>query len=273
MADPTSHPKPTPEAVLQDADELEAAQDEEARVQKCLRDADELKQDGNEHFRAKRWNEALAVYRAGLGRLPKRRPLETERGEEREAVDGDDGDDRSGDGDSGEDKEAKGKGKAEEVEEKADEPVQPPSIEAELECARARAIMNANIGACYVKLEEWKDAVSTSLKDDPNYMKALQRRALANERIGSWSSLSSAQEDYNTLLTILPSDSPQRVAINRALASLKPRVEAAQKAETAEMLDKLKGLGNNILGRFGMSTDNFQFTPNGEGGYSMNFVR
>jgi hypothetical protein len=29
---------------------------------------------------------------------------------------------------------------------------------------------------------------------------------------------------------------------------LKPRAEAAQNQETAEMLDKLKGLGNNILG-------------------------
>lgn len=54
--------------------------------------------------------------------------------------------------------------------------------------------------------------------------------------------------DYNTLLTVLPSDAPQRADVKRALASLKPRIEAAQKAETAEMLDKLKGMGNNILG-------------------------
>lgn len=96
--------------------------------------------------------------------------------------------------------------------------------------------------------------------------------------------------DYNKLLEILPSSSPQVPEIRRSLASLKPRVEAAQKEETAEMVDKLKGLGNNILGtskdvycacilfttctgRFGLSTDNFQFVPNGQGGYSMNFVR
>ena len=56
----------------------------------ALGDAEELKQEGNEHFRAKRWNEALATYRTGLGRLPKRRPLETEKGKEREVVDVDD---------------------------------------------------------------------------------------------------------------------------------------------------------------------------------------
>ena len=54
------------------------------------------------------------------------------------------------------------------------------------------------------------------------------------------------------------------------------------------MVDKMKGLGNSILGernakklevtlrrpntgRFGLSTDNFKFEPNGQGGYSLNF--
>ena len=121
-------------------------------IQQCLRDAEELKQEGNEHFRAKRWSEALATYRSGLGRLPKRRPLKSEKGKEREVVDMD-GDEEDGGARKGaelenEDKEEKGKGK--EVEE--EQPVQTPSLEAELECARARSVMNANIAACYVKL-------------------------------------------------------------------------------------------------------------------------
>lgn len=75
--------------------------------------------------------------------------------------------------------------------------------------------------------------------------------------------------------------------IETKLRFLKPRVEAAQKQETTEMLDKLKGLGNSLLGmqpflklnhcsptcsgNFGLSTDNFKFEPNGQGGYSVNF--
>lgn len=34
----------------------------------------------------------------------------------------------------------------------------------------------------------------TALSDDPHYVKALQRRAASNEKIGTWSSLTSAQE-------------------------------------------------------------------------------
>jgi hypothetical protein len=72
---------------------------------------------------------------------------------------------------------------------------------------------------------------------------------------------------------------------------MQPQIEAAQKKEMGEMVDKLKGLGNSILGKhcpraigktmsfknrqgnFGLSVDNFKFEPNGQGGYSMNFSR
>jgi len=184
----------------------------------------------------------------------------------------------------------KGKGKQRDVDDEDPENEASPSSEASasatpavvsnsplaLECAKARSVLYANLGACFVKLDDHKAAVEActeALKDDPKYIKALQRRAASNEKIDSWSSLSSAQEDYNLLLTLLPSAFPQVTETKRALQLLKPRIEAAQKHETGEMLNQLKGLGNNILGNFGLSTDNFQFTPNGQGGYSMNFSR
>lgn len=52
--------------------------------------------------------------------------------------------------------------------------------------------------------------------------------------------------DYNKLLTLVSSPSD----IRRKLEALKPKLEAAQKRETDEMLSKLKGLGNSILGAF-----------------------
>jgi len=54
--------------------------------------------------------------------------------------------------------------------------------------------------------------------------------------------------ESTTLLKLLPSSSPQIREIETSLQNLKPRVEAAQQQETAEMLGKLEGLGNTILG-------------------------
>ncbi|KAL1694768.1 hypothetical protein GGG16DRAFT_122124 [Schizophyllum commune] len=142
------------------------------------------------------------------------------------------------------------------------------------ECAKARAVLNANIGACYVKSGDHKAAVAScteALADDPKYIKALQRRASSNEVINTWASLSSASEDYATLLTLIPSHTPLYGEIERAQERVKPRLEAAQKAEMDEMMGKLKGLGNSVLGYFGLSTDNFKFEQNPQGGYSVNF--
>ena len=90
--------------------------------------AEELKQEGNDHFRAKRWEEALAIYRSALGHLP-RRPTPLRRTTEP--------DDRLEDAD------------VQQVEPQAE---QSPPTELDVECAKARAILNANIGACYAKL-------------------------------------------------------------------------------------------------------------------------
>lgn len=145
----------------------------------------------------------------------------------------------------------------------------------EKECARLRAVLNANIGACHVKLGDHKavvEACSQALLDDPMYTKALERRASSNDTINTWTSLTAAQEDYNSLLKLVTS--PSRLTdIRSKLQQLKPRLENAQKKETDEMMDKLKGIGNSLLGNFGLSTDNFKFEPNGQGGYSVNFSR
>ncbi|KAF8213365.1 hypothetical protein K438DRAFT_1803857 [Mycena galopus ATCC 62051] len=237
----------------------------ETTIAECLRAADEFKNEGNDHFRARRWEEALVAYRAGLGRVPKRRKSEIQPEVQPEADI--DEDPTSSDGT------APTQVSRNESTPKEDEVPMTPE---ETECAKARAVLNANIGACFVKLDDHKqvvEACTEALLDDPNYVKALQRRAASNEKINSWSSLTATQEDYTTLLKILPSSNPQIKEIERSQHLLKPRLEAAQKAETAEMLDKLKGLGNSILGNFGLSTDNFKFEPNGQGGYSMNFTR
>lgn len=110
-------------------------------MQRCLSDAERLKSEGNEHFRLKEWEEALSKYKSALGHLPKRK----EKQPTPEA--------------------SKGKGRNADPDDEQDPvPVEPavnrvrfesagePFSATEDKCAKARAILNANIGACYVKI-------------------------------------------------------------------------------------------------------------------------
>lgn len=106
-------------------------------------------------------------------------------------------------------------------------------------------------------------------------IKLLMRRAKAKAELGTWANLQGADEDYRTLLSptmqgfLSPTD--QR-SVKEASKALTPRLNEAKEREMGEMMDKLKGLGNSVLGMFGMSTDNFQFVKDEKsGGYSMNF--
>ena len=124
-----------------------------------------------------------------------------------------------------------------------------------------------------------------ALDIDPHYIKALHRRALGNERIASWSSLTAAQEgelesgiadlitDYKLLVTLLPRSAPQATAIRQALNTLPQRIALQQEKEKDEMMGKLKELGNGILGKFGLSTDMFHFDEQPGGGYNLRFQK
>jgi tetratricopeptide (TPR) repeat protein len=106
-------------------------------------------------------------------------------------------------------------------------------------------------------------------------IKLLLRRAKGRSAQNSWTTLQGADEDYRTLLhpTMLPSlSSMDRRQVVESAQKLTPRLEEAKQQEMAEMMDKLKGLGNSILKPFGLSTENFQFVKDEKtGGYSMNF--
>ncbi|KAG6911815.1 hypothetical protein DXG01_000062 [Tephrocybe rancida] len=194
--------------------------------------ADELKNQGNDYFRSSQWDEALVAYQSALGHLPTRPDNAPPQTDDPEAV-------VEGSEDRAAEEQIASATSAQASHAKPD------SI------AKRRAVLNANIGACYVKLADHQNAVnacSQALLDDPEYVKALQRRAGSNDIINSWTSLSAAQEDYTALIKLLPPSSSQLLDAERSLRLLKPRLESAQKRETGEMMDKLKGLGNSILG-------------------------
>lgn len=199
-----------------------------------------------------------------------------------------------------------------------------------------RAVLQSNIAACHLKLEEWKEtskAASEAIKDldllDPEKMakmeknkleerkkragkgvgeeldeevmeeiistgaaeaediseeaqknkdrerirsKALLRRGRARFELGGWSNLAGAEEDYKELAAMSILTPGDRKLVQRQLQLLPPKVKEAQQVEMADMMGKLKSLGNGILKPFGLSTDNFQMTKDEKtGGYSMNF--
>ncbi|ORY07775.1 hypothetical protein BCR34DRAFT_489167 [Clohesyomyces aquaticus] len=104
-------------------------------------------------------------------------------------------------------------------------------------------------------------------------IKALLRRAKARREVGGWASLQGSLEDYQRLdkdagaLTSMDART-----VRAALRELPPRLEETKNQEMADMMGKLKQLGNGILKPFGLSTDNFQFTKDEKtGGYGMQF--
>lgn len=122
-----------------------------------------------------------------------------------------------------------------------------------------------------------------ALEIDPSHTKALRRRADANAKLGTWSSLTSAQEgehpntssvsdvDYTKIIN-LPT-SPEKAAATGALRELPEKIKLQQEKEKNEMLGKLKELGDGILGKFGLSTDMFKFDQQEGGGYNLRFER
>ncbi|XP_043269011.1 tetratricopeptide repeat protein 1 isoform X1 [Venturia canescens] len=100
---------------------------------------------------------------------------------------------------------------------------------------------------------------------NPKYLKAYLRRAQLHEETNK---LDNALEDFKKILELDPSHSEANHAVRR----LPPLIEEANEKLKAEMLGKLKDLGNLVLKPFGLSTNNFELQqdPN-SGGYSVKF--
>lgn len=131
-----------------------------------------------------------------------------------------------------------------------------------------RAVYHGNRGACYMKLTLYDKCIedcSTAVELSPRYVKVLMRRAKAYELKEQ---LESALEDVKRCLEI----DPGYVTARKEAVRLEKAVTEKQEKMKEEVIGKLKDLGNTILGKFGLSLDNFKMKkdPN-TGGYSMNF--
>ncbi|KAG7961053.1 hypothetical protein I3843_10G158600 [Carya illinoinensis] len=142
-------------------------------------------------------------------------------------------------------------------------PAMPSSVE-------LRSICHANRAICFLKLGKYDETIkecTKALELNPTYMKALSRRGEAYEKLERFEE---AIVDLKKILELDPSNDQARKTIHR----LEPLAEEKREKMKEEMIGKLKEMGNSLLGRFGMSVDNFKAVkdPN-TGSYSVSFQR
>lgn len=115
------------------------------------------------------------------------------------------------------------------------------------------------------RLEEAIRDCSIALLLHPVYAKAWVRRATAHERLGD---TELALKDALEAQKLEPANATVRASVHRLQKLEDERLERLK----TETLGKLKDLGNSILGNFGLSLDNFnaQKDPN-TGSYSISF--
>lgn len=129
-------------------------------------------------------------------------------------------------------------------------------------------IYHSNKGAAHLMLEQYDEVISetsVALRINPKFVKALQRRAKAFETLKKYSD---ALEDYKTLASIDPTDRSYKERV----ASIDVLSKAQFEEQKGEMLGKLKDLGNGLLGKFGLSLDNFKAVQDpSTGSYNISF--
>ena len=131
----------------------------------------------------------------------------------------------------------------------------------------SRAVFYSNRAACYMSMTEYERAIkdcTAALEFEPKYVKTLLRRCKAYEASDR---LEDAVSDIDKVVEIDRGNRKFLLEQHRLQSKLKKKQEDMKK----EMMDKLKGLGNTILGKFGMSLDNFKFNQKEDGSYSVNF--
>ncbi len=123
-----------------------------------------------------------------------------------------------------------------------------------------------NRAAAFFALQEWDMAVDDcnwALDKKPDYVKVIVRRSQAFEKLNR---IDEALVDAKRIQELDPTWPKIDVIIKRLQKTHDDKMEQMKD----EAMGKLKELGNNILGNFGMSLDNFKFEQDpSTGAYSI----
>lgn len=144
--------------------------------------------------------------------------------------------------------------------------------------------------------ESWEEALyncDRALEVQPTYVKALQRRAAAFEKLerldealageilaqcmafdAAGAYAATTRPPYCADVEAVVALEPANAAAASTVARLKAAVSARNEKLKDEMMGKLKEAGNWVLGKFGLSLDNFKAVQDpATGSYSISFQR
>jgi tetratricopeptide (TPR) repeat protein len=144
----------------------------------------------------------------------------------------------------------------------------PTGEEATPEHREQLSVYYSNRAACHLMQGAYEQTIAdctASLDLHPGNPKPLGRRAKAYEKLDQ---LPEAIEDLKALVALDPLDRDSALALARVEQL---QAEKTEKMKT-EMMGKLKDFGNTLLGKFGMSLDNFKATQDpSTGSYNISF--
>ncbi|CAZ85786.1 unnamed protein product [Tuber melanosporum] len=147
------------------------------------------------------------------------------------------------------------------------------------------ATIYANIAAVELKLQRYPAAVKAAtkaLEGRPRWGKALYRRARGREGIGGWAELEGALEDYRAVEASAGGaggaaaggiGEKELEIVREKIRWLPGRIEEVKDTETAEVMGKLKQMGEGLLKPFGINTSDFGMVKGADGAYSLQFRR
>jgi tetratricopeptide (TPR) repeat protein len=138
-----------------------------------------------------------------------------------------------------------------------------------------RAILYANRAACSMNMLQFEPSLydlDRSLELNPTYLKAIVRHSNTLEKLEKYDEALSDAKKWVEMEASNHSKSSTLAQAKEAVERLEKLIKERDEKMKEEMMGKLKDLGNMVLGKFGLSLDNFKAVQDpATGSYSISF--